>query len=127
MSYADDAVEAEQDILEDGEGTTATVRKATGATYSGGAIVPGAPVVVTGIPVVDLGVKLVPVEGGGLSRRHRFYLGAVKLTAQGLDPKQADEIIIGSTTYKPGPTSTINAIRPNPEGPAVLHILEVAG
>lgn len=126
MSYADDAIEAEQDLLEDGEGATAEVRKATGATYSAGAIVPGAPVVVSGIPVVDLGVKLVPVEGGGVARRHQFYLGAVKLTEAGLDPKHADEIVVGPTTYKPGQV-TINTIRPNPEGPAVLHILEVVG
>lgn len=127
MSYADDAVEAEQDILEDGEGATATVRKATGGTYSGGAIVRSAPVVVSGIPVVDLGVKLVPVEGGAAVRRHQFYLGATGLTAAGLEPQHADEIVIGTTTYKPGSGAEIRTIRPNPEGPAVLHILEVAG
>lgn len=127
MSYADDAIEAETDLLEDGEGTTATVRKATGGTHAGGAIVPGAPVVVSGIPVVDLGSKLVPVEGGGSVRRHQFYLGAVALTAAGLDPRHADEIVVGAKTYKPGSGVEIRTIRPNPEGAAVLYIMEVVG
>lgn len=126
MSYAEDAAEAEADLLDASEGATCTVRRLTGSARSGGAIVPSYSDV-TGIPVVDIGSKRLPVEGGGLVRRRTLLLGAVKLNAAGVDPKQADLIVIGAESFQPGQNLEITTIRPNPTGPAVLHQLEVIG